>query len=170
MERPSLRAAALALSHSWLSPTGPPRQTGAMAETTGVVNAAGREHDADFERVIADSSDHVQAVARAVRDLVYDVLPGTVEVVWAQQGSVGWGVGPKKFSEQFAYLMPSKNHVTLGFYRGGELPDPEGLLPTTGGRQAGGKLSMRSLKLTSLDDVNRPALRDLIDVSTRTGI
>jgi hypothetical protein len=29
---------------------------------------------------------------------------------------------------------------------------------------------MRSLKITSLDDVRRPALRDLITVSTHTGI
>jgi hypothetical protein len=66
--------------------------------------------------------------------------------------------------------MPFKNHVTLGFYRGGELPDPEGLLPTTGGRQVSGSLSMRSLKITALEDIRRPALRELIEVSTRTGI
>lgn len=134
------------------------------------MNQSGRDNDADFESVIAESSDHVQTLARAVRDLVYDVLPGTVEVVWAKQGSVGWGIGPKKYTEQFAYLMPFKKHVTLGFYRGGELPDPEGLLPTSGGSQVSGRLSMRSLKITSLDDVRQPALRDLIAVSTRTGI
>ncbi|MFI6674523.1 DUF1801 domain-containing protein [Kribbella sp. NPDC050470] len=141
-----------------------------MAEAAGVVNQEGRDNDADFESVIAESSDHVQSLARAVRDLVYDVLPGTVEVVWKKQGSVGWGVGPKKYTEQFAYLMPFKNHVTLGFYRGGELPDPDGLLPTAGGRQVGGTLSMRSLKLTTLEEVRRPAVRELIAVSTRTGI
>ncbi|MGW1344329.1 DUF1801 domain-containing protein [Kribbella sp. NPDC002412] len=141
-----------------------------MAEAAGVVNQSGRDNDADFESVIAESSDHVQTLARAVRDLVYDVLPGTVEVVWAKQGSVGWGIGPKKYTEQFAYLMPFKKHVTLGFYRGGDLPDPDGLLPTSGGRQVGGTLSMRSLKLTTLEEVRRPALRELVAVSTRTGI
>lgn len=141
-----------------------------MAEAAGVVNRSGRGNDADFEVVIAGSSEQVQPLARAVRELVYDVLPETVEVVWKKQGSVGWGIGPKKFTEQFAYLMPFKNHVTLGFYRGGELPDPEGLLPTSGGSQVSGRLSMRSLKITSLDDVRQPALRDLIAVSTRTGI
>lgn len=141
-----------------------------MAEAAGSVNASGRDNVADFESVIAESSDHVQTLARAVRDLVYDVLPGTVEVVWTKQGSVGWGIGPKKYTEQFAYLMPFKNHVTLGFYRGGDLPDPDGLLPTAGGRQVGGTLSMRSLKLTTLEEVRRPAVRELVAVSTRTGI
>jgi hypothetical protein len=141
-----------------------------MAEGAGVVNRDGRGNDADFESIIASSSEQVRELARAVRALVYDVLPETVEVVWKKQGSVGWGTGPKKYTEQFAYLMPFKNHVTLGFYRGGELPDPEGLLPTTGGRQVSGSLSMRSLKITALEDIRRPALRELIEVSTRTGI
>jgi hypothetical protein len=175
VKRPSFVEAALALSRSWLSPSGPAAadavwETAGMADAAGVVNRSGPGNDADFEDVIAGSIDQVQAVARAVRDLVYDVLPGTVEVVWKKQSSVGWGTGPKKFTEQFAYLMPYKNHVTLGFYRGGELPDPEGLLPTSGGSQVSGTLSMRSLKLTTLDDVRRPALRDLISVSTHTGI
>ena len=141
-----------------------------MAEGAGVVNRSGRANDDAFAGVIASRSSDVQAIARAVRDLVYDLLPETVEVVWLRQGSVGWGTGPAKFTEQFAYLMAFKAHVTLGFYRGGELSDPEALLPTSGGTQVSGTLSMRSLKLTSLDDVRRPALRALVDESTRQGI
>lgn len=138
-----------------------------MAESAGVVNRAGRDNDDTFNQLIADSPSQVQAIARAVRGLVYDVLPQTVEVVWPKQGSVGWGTGPKKFSEQFAYLMPFKGHVTLGFYYGGELPDPAGLLPDSGGRQVSGRLAMRSAKLSSLDDVDRPALRALIHAASR---
>jgi hypothetical protein len=77
-----------------------------MAEPAGRVNDRGRENDAAFVEIIAESSDAIQELARAVRDLIYDVLPQTVEVVWPRQGSVGWGTGPKKFTEQFAYLMP----------------------------------------------------------------
>ncbi|MBA2316057.1 MAG: DUF1801 domain-containing protein [Chloroflexi bacterium] len=105
-----------------------------------------------------------------MRDLIFDVLPQTIEVVWPQQRSVGWGTGPRKFTEQFAYLMPFKGHVTLGFYHGGELPDPEGLLRRSANRQVGGTLSMRSLRLTELDEVRRPALRALIEASTRHGV
>jgi hypothetical protein len=140
------------------------------AGAAGIINDRGRANDAAFAELIGSSSDEVQAMARAVRDLVFDVLPQTVEVVWPRQRSVGWGTGPRKFTEQFAYLMPFKRHVTLGFYRGGELPDPDGLLPDEGGTQVAGTLSMRSLRLTSLEDVRRPALRALIDMSTRTGV
>ena len=136
-----------------------------MAEAAGIVNSDGRSNDVAFSELIAASDPPVQMLARAVRDLVYDVLPETVEVVWLRQRSVGWGTGPKKFSEQFAYLMPFKRHVTLGFYHGGGLEDPAGLL-RSGGAQVSGRLSMRSLKLNSLDDVRRPELRALIEAST----
>jgi hypothetical protein len=138
-----------------------------MTKPAGVVNRDGPLNRDAFDGILASSSKEVRALAGAVRDLVYDVLPETIEVVWPRQGSVGWGTGPRKFTEQFAYLMPFKRHVTLGFYRGGELPDPVGLLPREGGRQVSGSLNMRSLKLTTIDEVRRPALRSLIDAATR---
>lgn len=137
-----------------------------MADSAGVVNDRGHTDVAAFNELLTTSSPEVSELARAVRDMVYDVLPETVEVVWVRQRSVGWGTGPRKFTEQFAYLMPYKRHVTLGFYHGGELDDPAGLL-RSGGRQVSGTLSMRSLKITSLDDVHRPELRDLMAAATR---
>ncbi|HEV2929264.1 MAG TPA: DUF1801 domain-containing protein [Propionibacteriaceae bacterium] len=141
-----------------------------MAESAGVVNDKGAANDKAFDEILTGFSPAVRELARAIRALIYDVLPETVEVVWPRQGSVGWGTGPKKFTEQFAYLMPFTKHVTLGFYRGGEIPDPELLLPATGGRQVSGTLSMRSLKISTLEQVQRPALRRLIEASTRQGI
>ena len=135
-----------------------------MAEPAGSVNDRGRENYAAFAEIIAGSSPGIQELAHAVRNLIYDVLPQTIEVVWPRQGSAGWGTGVKKFTEQFAYLMPFKGHITLGFYHGGQL------LPATGGRQAGGKLTMRSLRISSLEQVRDPALRALIKAATETGI
>jgi Domain of unknown function (DU1801) len=141
-----------------------------MAEPAGRLNDQGRENDVAFIEVITQSSDAIQELARAVRDRIYDVLPQTVEVVWPRQGSFGWGTGPKKFTDQFAYLLPFQRHVTLGFYHGGELPDPRGLLPEAGGRQVGGSLTMRSLRINSLEQVRDPALRTLIEAATVTGV
>lgn len=138
-----------------------------MAESAGIVNEMGRTHDNAFRRVIESCSPAVATLALATRDLVYDVFPATIEVVWPTQGSVGWGVGPRKFSEQFAYFMPYANHVTLGFYRGGDLPDPDGILPKGAERQVSGKLSMRSLKITDVEQLDLPPLRQLVEAAAR---
>jgi hypothetical protein len=136
-----------------------------MAEEAGVVNDQGRANDEEFGRLIRSRSDEVQELARQARDLVYDVFPDTVEVVWPRQGSVGWGIGSRKFSEQFCYFMPYTRHVTLGFYRGGDLPDPDGLLPRSGGRQVSGELSMRSIKITNAEQLDLPSLRALVEAA-----
>ncbi len=132
----------------------------------GIVNRNGRDDSEAFDAVLAASSPDTLALAHAVRNLIFDVLPETVEVVWPKQGSVGWGIGPRKFSEQFAYFLPFKKHVTLGFYYGGELADPAGLLGS-GGRQVSGRLSMRSLKIARVEDVTRPELRALVRAAVR---
>lgn len=64
-----------------------------MAEPAGVVNDRGRSNDMAFDGIVADSPPAIQELARAVRDLIYEVLPQAVEVVWPRQGSVGWGTG-----------------------------------------------------------------------------
>ena len=138
-----------------------------MADSAAaIINRVGRGDHAAFESVLSQSSDEIKQLGRSVRDLVFDVMPQAVEVVWPKQGSVGWGIGPKKFSEQFAYFLPFKKHVTLGFYYGGELRDPAGLLGG-GGRQVSGKLSMRSLKIADMDAVRAPELRELIQAAVR---
>jgi len=73
-----------------------------MAEAAGIVNDRGRSNDAEFTAVMAARAPEIQELARALRDLVFDVLPQTVEGVWPKQGTVGWGTGPRKFTEQFA--------------------------------------------------------------------
>ena len=87
-------------------------------------------------------------------------LPNITEVPWGNQKIAGYGVGAKKMSEHFSYLAPQKAHVNLGFMYGADLPDPDGLLEGTG------KL-MRHIKIRSLDEVKRPAIKQLIsDAST----
>jgi hypothetical protein len=136
-----------------------------MGESAAIVNDRGKPYREAFMGLVEAKPEAIKQLAVATRDLVYDVFPATIEVVWPKQGSVGWGIGPKKFSQQFAYFMPYGKHVTLGFYRGGDLPDPKGLLPKSGGRQSGGDLSMRSLKIVDVAQTRRPELRALIEAA-----
>ena len=108
-----------------------------------------------FEEVIASREPAIQAIARAARRLVIDVLPAAHEIVWTRQRNVGYGVGPKKQTEHFCWISPASKHVTFGFNCGALLPDPEKLLDGTG-------KAFRHVKLTSLADVAAPPLRALV--------
>lgn len=112
-----------------------------------------------FEQAIASYPEPIKALARQVRALIHDILPEVVEVVWVQQKNTGFGTGPKKNTEHFCWLMPTKNHVNLGFNYGAELPDPEHLLEGTG------KL-FRHVKIRSADQLIDPALRALVRYAT----
>ncbi len=58
----------------------------------------------------------------------------------------------------FAYVNAFRAHVNVGFFRGAELADPEGLLVGTG-------RFMRHVKLRPDLDVDDRALADLIDAA-----
>jgi hypothetical protein len=58
----------------------------------------------------------------------------------------------------FAYVNAFKAHVDVGFFRGAELADPEGLLEGTG-------RFMRHVKLGPGRDVNATALTKLIETA-----
>lgn len=113
-----------------------------------------------FEKILEGRSPAVQEVARAARGLIYAVLPQTVEVVWERQKSAGYGTGPKKQTEHFSWIMAHAGHVNLGFNYGAELSDPEGLLEGTGAL-------FRHVKLRSPGDVQRPALRALLEQAVK---
>ena len=111
-----------------------------------------------FDEAIAESSALVQEIARRLRQLIVDVYPDVVEVPWPKQRIIGYGVGPKKMTEHFCYIAAYKKHVNLGFYRGAALPDPEGLMEGTG-------KELRHVKVRSVDEAERPSLKQLVQLS-----
>lgn len=121
------------------------------------------QDQASFDALCARFDREVQELARRVHALIVELDPGVVEVVWPRQGTVGYGVGPRKMSEHYAYLALHSRHVNLGFNRGASLPDPAGLL---GGPGA----SLRHTKLRSLADVEVPALAGLLVAARRERI
>jgi hypothetical protein len=58
----------------------------------------------------------------------------------------------------FAYVNAFKSHVNVGFFRGAEIADPEGLLEGTG-------KFMRHVKLSPERDVDATALMKLIETA-----
>jgi hypothetical protein len=69
--------------------------------------------------------------------------------------AASYGVGPKKMTDGYAYIMPMRGYVNLGFYQGAILADPERLLAGTG-------KGLRHVKIRALAEANRPAVRALL--------
>ena len=56
----------------------------------------------------------------------------------------------------YAYIMPFRSWVNLGFFQGVSLMDPQGLLEGTGAR-------LRHIKLRTVDDTEQPGVRALVE-------
>lgn len=114
----------------------------------------------EFEEMIMTATPEVAALARRAKALIQDVMPNVVEVVWLTQRISGYGVGPKKMSEQFCYIALFKNRINLGFYYGADLPDPQNLLEGTG-------QNLRHVKISRAEQLENPALRDLVVAASK---
>ncbi len=111
-----------------------------------------------FDDVVSASSPDAQDLARRLRALIIDVYPDVYEVPWTSQRIAGYGVGPKKMTEHFSYIAAQKDYASLGFNYGATLPDPDGLLEGTGNL-------FRHVKIRRVEDVERPALRALLEAA-----
>ena len=78
-----------------------------------------------------------------------------IEVPRPGEPSAAYGVGSKKMSEAYAYIMPQQEHVNFGFYHGVALRDPNNLLEGTG-------KALRHVKIRSISDAKQPEIRQLI--------
>ena len=100
----------------------------------------------------------LRPIAKALRRVVFDIDPNVTEVIRLGDRAATYGVGPRKMIDGYAYILPYKRWINLGFYQAVDLADPEGLLEGTGAR-------MRHVKIRSIDDANLPAVRELIQDS-----
>lgn len=113
----------------------------------------------EFEEILTTASPDVADLARQAKTLIQDVMSDVVEVVWLNQRISGYGVGPKKMSEQFCYIAIFKERINLGFYYGSDLPDPQNLLEGSG-------KSLRHIKISRREQLENPALRDLVEAAS----
>src|SRR5512145_2735964 len=74
----------------------------------------------------------IAAIVRKLRALVISTDADTTEQPRPGDGSLSYGVGPRKMADGYVYIMPLRQYVNLGFYRGAVLSDPAGLLEGTG--------------------------------------
>ena len=98
-----------------------------------------------WEDVFGGAAPKVQELAQALRSRIRTLHPAAIEVARPGDKAVSFGHGPKKMSEAYAYVMPQRGWVNLGFYSGARLADPCKLLEGTGKSLRHVKIFSRSM-------------------------
>jgi hypothetical protein len=111
-----------------------------------------------FGELLADTAVPLRPVISRLREIVYEVDADSVEVVRLGDRAATYGVGPKKMSEAYAYVLPYAEWVNLGFFYATSLPDPDDLLEGSGAK-------MRHVKVRSLGEADALAIRTLIEAA-----
>ena len=109
-----------------------------------------------FDDLLEITEEPLRPVVTALRALVLEIDPDACEVVRLGDRAATYGAGPRKMVDGYAYILPHRQWVNLGFYQGARLADPDGLLEGAGAR-------MRHVKVRSLQDVDRASLRTLVE-------
>jgi len=108
-----------------------------------------------FEELLAGVDPELAAIARRLRAMIRAVDKATVETVRLGDHAATYGVGPKKMTDGYAYIMPMRGYVNLGFYQGAMLADAQRLLEGTG-------KGLRHVKIRTLADADRAPIRALV--------
>ncbi len=106
------------------------------------------------EGLLAGYGEDVQALALRARALILEVFPDAVEMVDVPARLIAYGTD-RTVRGLVCGLALQRDYVNLMFARGTELPDPAGLLAGTGKRA-------RHVNLRRVEDVENPAVRDLL--------
>jgi hypothetical protein len=99
-------------------------------------------------------------VITALRALVLSVAPDAHEFVYHDALDYG---PPNSSFDPILYIATFRAHVNLGFFYGGEVRDPDGLLIGSGKR-------MRHIKIQSLQECMHPALPPLLEHAWLVGL
>lgn len=108
-----------------------------------------------FEELVDGVNPRLVANAKKLRKMILKVDPKTVETVRLGDNAATYGVGPRKMTDGYAYIMPLREYVNLGLYQGALMTDPAKLLEGTGS-------GLRHVKIRTLKEAANPALTSLV--------
>ena len=117
------------------------------------------DSNADWAALLAQLTPEVSALVVAADEVIRSTDPAVVRIVWPHQKTVGYGVGPKKMSEHYAYIAVHPRHINVGCNYGARLDD-QGLLEGTG-------QNMRKMTVRTVADVGDPRLVPLLQAARR---
>ena len=115
-----------------------------------------------IQEVFAKASSTSLPILKAAHRFLVELDPNVVIVPRPGEKSLSYGVGVRKNSEAYCYLIPFKEHVNFGFFYGTEI-DSDGILEGTGAK-------MRHIKIRNLADLENPKLKRLVQKAIKDRI
>jgi hypothetical protein len=110
--------------------------------------------EADVARLVADHPPELRAIEDALRREIRAAAPTIVERIDFGNRLIAFGWSMAMRDLLFAIIC-HRDWVNVQFADGADLPDPDGLVEGTGKR-------IRHVKVRTIADVARPALRRLV--------
>jgi hypothetical protein len=107
-----------------------------------------------INEVFAQASSITLPIITAAHNFLVALHPDAVVVPRRGEKSISYGIGVKKNTEAYCYLIPFMRHVNFGFFHGAFI-DPDYILEGTGAK-------MRHVKITALSDLDNPKLTQLV--------
>ena len=123
-----------------------------MARPTSPAASAKRQ----LASILSGLPPAMEKLTRAVLPKMRARLPGAVEMVYDKKNSLVIGFcADERASSVINSIAVYSRWINLYFFEGDTLPDPAGLLQGSG-------TTVRSLRLTSASDLDRPAVKALV--------
>jgi len=107
-----------------------------------------------FKELVAPYPPDVQALAKATRTFMQELLPQVKETIDPTGPYIQYSYGPG-YKGVVSYITVNQKGVKLGVARGTSLPDPKGLLRGTG-------KGNRHVVIDTPSDLHTPGLRQLV--------
>lgn len=111
----------------------------------------------ELEDFLSNFAPPVRNLTLQLRDLVFEIDPEVIEQIDVPAHLLAYGYA-KTYAHLMCVIILYQDYVNLGFPRGVDLPDPEGLLEGTGKRA-------RHVKIRGAPQVEAPEVAALIQAS-----
>jgi hypothetical protein len=112
-----------------------------------------------LEELFGVANPKMTPIVKKAHKLVLSIHPDAVIVPRLGEKSISYGLGSKKNSESYCYLIPFKEHVNLGFFFGVDI-DPNGALQGSGSK-------MRHIKISEVEQLSSPEVTKFIKAALK---
>lgn len=121
------------------------------------LSADRRPAETQLASFLAKYTPEMEARATSILSRMSQLLPGAVQMVYDNYNALAIAYGPsEKVSDAIFSMAVYPRWVSLFFSKGAGLSDPDGLLQGTGS-------TYRHIVINSAEDLEKPAITDLID-------